>query len=704
MHSYFKTTALWGILGLSGIQIAASQDARNRYVPFPEVGQPKEGILWPMGQALPTFAAPSRSLDAIDVRSLSVDEQLAFAALQGIVNRQQPRILLFDSRAGEGGDTWARTKGVDFSIGRIFEQRERYELMKKYRGEVTGVVLYDAEKSEHYRNLASSVAGVEQALPVSNKLWARLVEEGIGLEVFKDLRSLDCSGPIEIYEHLYENYWPRCSKRMIVSARPDTRGGDHHHTRDMAAATGSAVIWLDGRIPEERELMGKFLGEMKAGEAIILGWYTTERSGITTASAYGIGTLPADYFVSSTVFAGTSPRIEVPPVPKVPRLSNKVYVALFISDGDNIQYNQHAMRIVWDRERETRGKVPLTWTISPSLVDIAPGIMNYYYRTATAKDCFATGPSGMGYLIPCNTLIEDGAPLGAFAVDRGRMDGYTRLTESYLQRSGLRVVTIWDNANSVQRASYEKNCRSLIGATVQNFKDVPSVRGGVSGGRVRFDKLVIPYAGSYEHLKGSLQEELGRWDGEGPHFLAYQVDIWGRLKPKILVEIAREMKAEFGEQVEFIRGDHYFNLSNQASRVPFDISLTDEVSVSCSEGADDAALANDGTPSTIWCSQKQGAWLQFDLGKERELRRYVIRHAGSAGLSRSLNTRCFSVEGSLDGVSWSHIDKVTGNRLNAWDRELEGEKLRYFRIKIEDAGEDGVARVAEVELYCLPTD
>jgi hypothetical protein len=50
--------------------------------------------------------------------------------------------------------------------------------------------------------------------------------------------------------------------------------------------------------------MRKFFDGMSAGNAVVLVWYTSVRSGITTASEFGIGTLPADHYVSGTVFAG----------------------------------------------------------------------------------------------------------------------------------------------------------------------------------------------------------------------------------------------------------------------------------------------------------------------------------------------------------------------------------------------------------------
>jgi hypothetical protein len=174
--------------------------------------------------------------------------------------------LLVHDRAQEGRDTWGETATVDFEIGRRYDRKSKYELLAKYGGEVTGVVLYDEEKSAHYRNLAGTVAGLERALPVTPELLGNLKENEIQLPVVVDLTNLEFTTAVEIYEHLYATYWERCSKRLILSAKPYRRG-DHHHTRDLMAATGSAVVWLDNRIPDERDLMRKFFGDMEA-EAI----------------------------------------------------------------------------------------------------------------------------------------------------------------------------------------------------------------------------------------------------------------------------------------------------------------------------------------------------------------------------------------------------------------------------------------------------
>ncbi|MCW1885658.1 GxGYxYP family putative glycoside hydrolase [Luteolibacter flavescens] len=685
------------LMGSLALLPGAGHAQASRYAPYPAAQQPSEGLSWPKGQALPIFAAPAEKLDTIVVQALSKDEQITFSALQGQVNRKQPRILLLDERSGEGRDTWPKT--LKLGMAEPLPREAKWDLVKKYAGEVTGVVLYDPSKNPHFRNLAGTAAGIQRALPVTREVMADMKAAGIDLKVVEDLTGLDLPSPMELYAHMHKHYWPKCDRRVIVNAKPhDQRGGgDYHHTRDIAAATGAAVVWLDTQNDKQRDVLRTFFRDMKAGDGIALGWYSTERTGIPLATEFGIGTLPADFFVSGSVYAGTDPRITVPPVPRMPALENKVYISVFISDGDNIQYVQHAMRQAWDGSSEVRGKVPLNWTIAPGLVDIAPGMLNYYYAHATSQDCFVTGPSGMGYLMPVNTLTEPGAPIGPKLTEPARMDGYSRMTETYLQRSGLRVATIWDDMTPMQRASYEKHCRNLYGATVQNFKDVPEVAGGVQNGRLRFDKLVIPYAGSNEHMHGTMVERIREWDGKSPLFLSYQVEAW-KMRPERVLALQEQLEREYPGKISLVRADHYFNLMNQAEGVPYNLCLAPETVVKA--GAGDAALAMDGSPSTHWSTaEKDKRWLGFDFGAPKEVRRYVIRHAGDGGAEESRNSRAFTIQSSMDGKSWKQVHKVTGNLHNVTDIDLSPVKARYFKVTIDDAGADSTARIAEVEIF-----
>lgn len=671
----------------------------NFYVPYPQVLNITTGMAWPVGQALPTFATPASPLDTILVQDLNPDEEVTFSALQGLINKSKPRVYLLDSGADEGTYTWANSSIVGFASRTLYNSGTRYNLIGKYANQLAGVVLYDPSISVHYRNVASTVAGLSNAIPVTPTIHAALADRGINLPIVVNLTNLTYTAPVDIYNYLYDTYWPACNKRVIVSANPED-SGDLHHTRDIAVATGGAVVWLSTTVNSQRTVLRKFLADLTPGQAIVLGWYTTERSGIVTATSYGIGTIPADFYISGTVYGGTDHRIRIPVVPNKPTLQNKIYICLFISDGDNAQYMQRAMRKIWDQNASSRGIYPLNWTIAPGMVDLGPALLNYYYTTATPKDCFVSGPSGMGYLMPVNTLNENGASAGTHLNDPAATDAYTRLTETYMQRAGLRVLTIWDNATAMHRAAYEKNVRNLYGATVHLFSGTATVLPSIENNRVRFDRLLSAYSSTYNATRTTLTNQINSWNGNAPLFLSAQVSIWGEMKPNRIVDLCNELNARYPGQLEFVRADHYFNLFNQANNLPFNLSMTAQTSVIGSPGSGNAALARDGTPYTLWTSAAPGTRsLTFNFGAPYNLSRYVIRHAGDTGLSQSLNTRDFRFQVSGDGQLWATVDTCVSNTLNVTDVEFSPVTAQYARILIDNPGLDTVARIADVELF-----
>lgn len=694
-----RTLAPLPLLAILALLATRAGAGTNLYSSYAQVTNLASGMSWPSGQALPTFATPAAPLDTILVQDLSPDEEIAFSALQGLINKSKPRVYLLDSGADEGTYTWANTSLVGFTSRILYNNANRYNLIAKYTNQLAGVVLYDPTLSTHYRNLASTVAGLSNAIPVTPALHTALAGAGINLPVAVDLTGLTYTAATDIYNHLYTTYWPACNKRVIVSANPDDTG-DLHHTRDLAAATGGAVVWLSTTSSSQRTVLRKFLADMTPGQAIVLGWYTTERSGIVNATTYGIGTIPADFYISGTVYGGTDHRIRIPAVPTRPALQNKIYVCLFISDGDNAQYVQRAMRKIWDQNTASRGVYPLNWTIAPGMVDLGPALLNYYYTTATPKDCFVAGPSGMGYIMPVNTLSETGAGVGNYLTNAAAAEAYTRLTETYLQRSGIRVLTVWDNATAANRAAYEKQVRNLYGATVQLFAGSSSVVPSIENNRLRFDRLLTAYASTYSALRDTLTNSISAWNGSSPLFLSAQVSIWGELKPNRMVDLCNELNSLYPGKLEFVRADHYFNLFNQASNLPFNLCMAAQTAVTGSPGGGSATLARDGTPYTLWASAAAGVRsLTFNFGTPYNLSRYVLRHAGDTGLNPAWNTRDFRFQVSADGQLWTTVDTCVSNTANVTDVEFPLVTAQYARLLVDQAGSDGNARIADVEVY-----
>jgi len=678
----------------------AYQNKTNKYVPHEPVNNIEEGIVWPDGQFFPTFAAPEEELDTIGMEHFKPEEQVTVSSLQGLVNKTKPRLYLLDAGSDEGPTTWSKTSTMNFKP-KTYKKSQKFELVKKYINEAKGVVLYDIKQSKHYRNLATTIAGIKDLVPMTQAIYNDYVKEGIELEIVEDITSLTYKTPLEIYGYMYDNYWKDCNNRLLISQDPDKYT---YHLRDIVTSLDCAMVYLDCVNDEEKALFEKFLADMQPGNGGVMGWFTTERSGITTVTKYGLSTVPANYFMSATVYAGTDHAIQINEIPNKPELENKLYVALYVSDGDNIQYNQRYMRKLWDSSKTSRGKVPINWTMSPALVDVAPAILNYFYTTATEQDCFVVGPSGLGYTMPINTLNEPGAPTGVnFIEDEEKMATFVKFTETYLQRSGLRVVTVWDTLNSKHREIYEANAPYLYGLTVHDWHGSPAVSpSSVENDRLLVQQIFPCYAGNKGEIVSAVEKKMISWRGEKPEFLACQVTVWGDVKPQNIIEIQKEIEKKYPGKVEFVRADHYYALYNEANGLPFDLSMSDKVSVTATSNNDTAAEILDGTPSgeNIWVASETGEQtITLDLGGTYNISRYVIRHAGENGLDASLNTKDYLVEVSVDGENWTTVDDYRGNTVNVTDIDIEKTEAAHLRIVIKDAGADGIARIADVEVY-----
>lgn len=495
----------------------------------------------------PSFGEPEKILDRVSSGKVRFPAMLlALSALEGLVNKTKIRMIITDSNAGEGEDCWPKEAGL------TLRDSTPAELFAKYRNEYSGAVLYSEKRSRHFRNLAATAAGLKNAIPVTPELMRFFRENGIDLPVVEDLTDLRLYNGIEVYGFLYDNYWQDCSHRILFSLNP----ANPFQMRDLASAVCGATVWLDCRNnPLEKEVYEKFLADMEPGKSVCTGWYTEERSGITTATKYGLSTIPSDYFIAPTVYANGR-QINLRKEPEYGKPENKIYAALFVSDGDNIQYCQHYMRQYWDKNAELRGKTAVNWTISPSLCEVAPDIMNYYYRTATEKDCFVSGPSGFGYSMPSNTLDQD-IPSGKYIHDNALLGKYANLSNRYFEKCGLRAVTVWDNLDEEQRKVYAENTPYLYGQTVQLFTDDREKISSVTNGRI-FKQFTPCYCTTREHLKRVLERETDSWDGKKPKFIASQFSVWGKITLNDIAEIEKELNEKTNGRFEFVRADVFF--------------------------------------------------------------------------------------------------------------------------------------------------
>jgi hypothetical protein len=488
------------------------------------------GVSWPEGQALPRFAAPT-DLNVLDLRQASAADELLATTTQGVVNRSRPRIWLLRD-AEEGSHTWLDTLAVP---GTAIDGVEA--LVTRFRREIHGAVLADPAVPAT-TNVATTLAGLLDAVVAEPA-----VAERLNLPVLADLRGR-FSNDEAAYRWSVDRLWPRTTHRMLV-------GLDHGNPgflRDYAVANRALVIWLDPDRRKDRALLKRLLAGMPMNSPY-LGWWpgaVGENAGTELASRHGVYVVAADFSLNLTVFGGvrqvSGAATQAAPTPP---LQDRTYVTFTMTDGDNLQYCQHAMRRRW--ESPERGQAPLNWTISPLLHDAAPAILSYYQRTATPNDLLIVGPSGAGYAYPRVWPDRD-------------LSTFTRQTGKYAQYLGRPVVNVLNRTAGKDRdlslrlvASYVRDVQPA--GILQHWTSRHAIS-MVAGLPVATSQLVSD-PGECHLVLAEAASAPGR---PGPRFVSIGALAWSMTPADVAM-----VTAELDDRYRVVRADQFFQLVRQAN-------------------------------------------------------------------------------------------------------------------------------------------
>lgn len=599
------------------------------------------GLNWPDNQLLPTFSTPAPVLDVIDLTGMSAAEVDLFTSLQGIVNRTQPQIATVVSANDEGKFTWLNLHNLPYRL------TNGYSLILKYRSSLNGVVVTDPAQA-HTLNLATTIAGVTNVLICDPSLLSTLTNAPYNLPLGEDLRGR-FADKYQVYGYLYSNYWSQCTHRILTGLYTNLHG----NFRDYAIAVKSAVVWLDpGTLNfSDKSALAPFLADMPANKSIYMGWWPSEGNGLNWIASYGVPVLASDYYCNGSVYSGVVRPINVPEIPPPPPLQNKVYVSLIFSDGDNIQFMQHVMKMWWDRNE--RGTIPIGWTVTPLSAEMDPAMLNHYWNTATTNDCLISGPSGAGY-----THMQNWSS--------ANMGGFARLTDPYLRRSGLRVITVWDDVTTTVATAFATNCPTLLGLTDQNDGNFTRVDQGL-----RTIGLTVGYSSSTNSIINGISNAATSWNGTAPIFIAAQAVTWD-LKPVDLRTIASALDTN---KYVLVRPDHLFMLYNRVQGNPSAVTLSPGGITPTS-----ALLRGNVTPNATNAT----AWLEWGTNSNYGSRTAVTNigaatagalvRATISGLAPQRTYHYRVVASNVLGMAWG-ADKqfTTGGRVQVWGGGALGE-------------------------------
>ena len=696
-------------------------------------------ILWPSDQLLPSFPTPANNLTLINLASNASDNQIVAArAVQGLVNRTRPRITVLESMEGGSLDTyaWTNTFGLNYTeIAGANGSAKLKNLINMYKDEISGYVLYDNNQvNAQSLNVATTVAGIKNGIMLEKSMEQ---EFGIALgltklEDFTDRGWGRESGRVAAADFLRNNYGKASGKppeeryndRLTFNVSPGNEKGSesdfgvHTRMRDMAVALKAPCFWLGGRepdivvwgnvitermIPAEKAAVERFYDDMNAVYpnsstssigGVCLGFFPDESYGIETASPKGIIHVPSDNFGDYTITSALPRELDPPSVPKKPELKNKNYVSIVSSDGDNIctQFGPTRKGDMYDDRN--RGEAVVGWTMSPALLDAAPQALQYYYSVAKDGDSFPAGPSGLGYT---TAQTWSNANSNAFA----RAHGYW--ANKYFEKTGINTITLWNTISTNNRAAFRQNFPELLGFYLQGGNgaiatgsDVPSKAFEQNAAYI-MDKNA--WRGTWTDTISNLNQ-----NPTSPQFRAYQGQTFPIRMPE-LFDMQTTVKAN-NPSVEFVRSDHYFMLIAEQNNLPINTALQARTFASSSAKDFNSSKAVDGSFGRThgWQSSADDTnpWIVIDREKRLPISNYVMKNAETAYYPADRNTKDFEIEGSNDKETWTNLDEVKGNTKGIVREDISDTgEYRYIRIKITNAGADGIARIQDFEIYSI---
>lgn len=416
------SAAAVGVTALAGAQLPVPAAADLPRSPYPKGIEPIE-------------------LYVVDRAGLTDDEAIMIATLQGLLarpgggRRKGPAIYL---DLPNGYRLWLADLTERYGLPAQWAD-DPWRLVARFADRVAGYVLY--RSGGPTINVATTVAGASGGIAVAEADEQAAI--GLGLRRLADVRDRDDAWA-------WQTYRGRLRNDLVVEQKADPEVGMFtHQLRDYATMAG-AFTFYDGNSDFRQEVV-----ESLDDDAAVIGWGDArqgEDGFVGVSSAAGVATLPGDWAGNLACLSGITTRTlrqRAPVRPRTPE-PDRHHVAFAVTDGDNVQWllNDLPTSENWFGSAR-RGTFDLGWGVPPSAIDLAPSVLDWYYRNAATgrhQDRFVVGPSGGGYLYP-SRYPHDELKLHT-----------TRLARA-MERADLGVVQILDFESFDARGLWENYLR-----------------------------------------------------------------------------------------------------------------------------------------------------------------------------------------------------------------------------------------------------
>ncbi|RCW49437.1 GxGYxYP domain-containing protein [Paenibacillus prosopidis] len=385
----------------------------------------------------------AEKLNVIRLNDMSETESVMIASLQGLIaNKTSEQIYILPESGNYG--LWLTDLKDKYGV-KLKYYNDPWMLLKKYKKYFNGYLLWQQGNSSI--NAASSLAHLKDAV---------LLEQSDVTKAEDYKQVMDLTGKDENW--VKENYWNQLKHNLLIEQKEEMGP----KLRDYAAMTG-AFMFYDGNSAFRNAVMAE-----ADDDSVVLGWGDASRGEdqfIMPSSEAGLFTLPADHAFNLSVLSGfeldsLKQKASEPPAAEY----NVHYVSFVMSDGDNIQW---MLNDLGEKGKpwfgnENRGSFDMGWAVSPSMIDLAPSVVNRFYEDATGKDAFVVGPSGGGYMYPSKYPAAE-------------LDQHLERLNNYMGRMDLGLVEVIDfnafnNAGLWDKYTAQPNVDGVIYLEYSNHK------------------------------------------------------------------------------------------------------------------------------------------------------------------------------------------------------------------------------------------
>jgi len=229
----------------------------------------------------------------------------------------------------------------------------------------------------------------------------------LGLEKVEDFRGR-WKHRLDAYSWALENLFDECNERILANMciHYPHWPSLSFELRDYLVAVKAFTFDLSASPKNRRDyqLREDILKRAKS-PGVVMGWHCvrdTEKEHVAQAARWGLFVLCSHGASNLTVHGGIQTKCEFKQEdvikPEDVEVERKIYVTFLMTDGDALWAMENLQS--WNWLHENRGKFAFNWGIQPLLVELAPGILEYYYSKRTPNDFFVNPVSGAGYTYP----------------------------------------------------------------------------------------------------------------------------------------------------------------------------------------------------------------------------------------------------------------------------------------------------------------